>query len=176
MIYYSLVGLTIISVSLLVLVVCEVNEISCYGERAVLKCALVLNQPLAKKQVFVSVHVAVCEYPQWVKPCLNEMYACCCGHPLCAWHQFSPINNLMNGPWTGAGVALLASQQPASTIGNGSYWQWGVLAGTKGDLMKYGCAFMINEISATLPWSQRDLGLGGILGFVLRCCGECGCC
>lgn len=44
------------------------------------------------------------------KTLLNEMYAWCYGRPQCAWHQFSRINTLMNGPWTGTGVALLASQ------------------------------------------------------------------
>lgn len=67
------------------------------------------------------------------KTLLNEMYAWCCGRPQCACHQFSQINTLINGPWTGTGVAQLAGQRPASTIGDCAYWQWRVLAWTKGE-------------------------------------------
>lgn len=86
------------------------------------------------------------------------MYAWCCGRPQCACHQFSQINTLMNGPWTGTGVALLASQQPASTIGDHAYWQWRVLVWTKGEF---------NEIWAFVydKWeAQHCSGLMGTWG------------
>lgn len=91
---------------------------------------------------------------------LNEMYAWCLGRPQCACHHFSQINTLMNGPWTGTGVALLASQQPANTIGDSAYWQWGVLAWTKGEP---------NEIWACVcdkwEWSRLTGTWGGFCSF-----------
>lgn len=90
--------------------------------------------------------------PPMRKTLLNEMYAWCCGRPQCACHQFSQINTLMNGPRTGTGVALLASQQPASTIEDSAYWQWGVLVWTKGEP---------NEIWACVydKWERHNTGL-----------------
>lgn len=68
------------------------------------------------------------------------------------------------------GLALLASPQPARTIEDSTYWQWRVLAQTKGELMKYHM-FMINERSSSggtrgcvvpLPRSRGEVwGCGG---------------